>query len=76
MCISSLFDLFGFGTYEKVVTVPRRPFPDAHNVFCGTISQKKFTDKTEEGIRWAFYNISILMYFCELVKCFENFFGY
>ena len=51
-------------------------FPYEHNVFCGTISQKKFTDKTEVGIRWAFYNISILMYFCELVKGLWGFFQY
>ena len=38
------------------------------NRFCGTTSQKKFTDKKKVGIRMAFYNISILMYFCELVK--------
>lgn len=29
---------------------------------------KKFYGKKKVGIRMAFYNISILMYFCELVK--------
>jgi len=45
-------------------------------LFCGTIAQKKFNGKKKEGIRMAFYNISILMYFCELVKRLWAFSGY
>ena len=54
-----------------------RQCSDADFTMCQTVLRyhlaKKFDSRMKEGIRWAFYNISILMYFCELVKGLSGF---